>query len=398
MLYGLALLGRECVRRAGRRQGPFDMKILVFINEEEPGMAISVRGVVARGKGEAVEVTEILVPEPGPGEALVNVQACGVCHTDLHYKMGGIGDDYPYLLGHEAAGVVEAVGDGVTEVAPGDFVILNWRAVCGQCRACKRGRPWYCFATHNATQKMTLADGTPLSPALGIGAFAEKTLVAAGQCTKVNPAIAPATAGLLGCGVMAGLGAAINTAGVTRGDTVAVIGCGGVGDAAVLGARLAGAKTIIAVDVDDRKLGWARDFGATHTINSRSADAVEGIRELTDGFGADVVIDAVGRPETYTQAFNARDLAGVVVLVGVPTPDMRLELPLLDVFGRGGALKSSWYGDCLPSRDFPVLVDLYRQGQLDLDAFVSEEIGIGDIEAAFERMHHGDVLRSVVIF
>src|ERR1700722_10289268 len=219
-------------------------------------MAISVQGVVARGKGEPVQLTEVLVPEPGQGEALVRVQACGVCHTDLHYKMGGIGDDFPYLLGHEAAGVVEAVGDDVTDVAPGDFVILNWRAVCGQCRACKRGRPWYCFATHNATQKMTLADGTPLSPALGIGA---------------------ATAGVLGCGVMAGVGAAINTAGVSRGDTVAVIGCGGVGDAAVLGARLAGAKTIIAVDVDDRKLGWARDFGATHTINSRSADAVEGI-------------------------------------------------------------------------------------------------------------------------
>ncbi len=316
-------------------------------------MAISVRGVVVRGKGEEVEVTEVLVPEPGPGEALVRVQACGVCHTDLHYKQGGIGDDFPYLLGHEAAGVVEAVGDDVTEVSPGDFVILNWRAVCGQCRACKRGRPWYCFATHNATQKMTLADGTPLSPALGIGAFAEKTLVAAGQCTKVNPAIAPATAGLLGCGVMAGLGAAINTAGVTRGDTVAVIGCGGVGDAAVLGARLAGAKTIIAVDVDDRKLDWAREFGATHTINSRSADAVDGIRELTDGFGADVVIDAVGRPETYKQAFFARDLAGVVVLVGVPTPEMQLELPLLEVFGRGGALKSSWYGDCLPSPRLP---------------------------------------------
>ena len=253
-------------------------------------MAISVQGVVSRGKGEPVQVTEVLVPEPGPGEALVRVQACGVCHTDLHYKTGGIGDDYPYLLGHEAAGVVEAVGDNVTEVAPGDFVILNWLAVCGQCRACKRGRPWYCFNTHNATQKMTLADGTPLSPALGIGAFAEKTLVAAGQCTKVNPAIAPATAGLLGCGVMAGIGAAINTGGVTRGDTVAVIGCGGVGDGAVLGARLAGAKTIIAVDVDDRKLEWARDFGATHTINSRNADAVEGIRELTDGFGADVVV------------------------------------------------------------------------------------------------------------
>jgi S-(hydroxymethyl)mycothiol dehydrogenase len=312
--------------------------------------------------------------------------------------MGGIGEDYPYLLGHEAAGVVEAVGDNVTDVAPGDFVILNWRAVCGQCRACKRGRPWYCFATHNATQKMTLADGTPLSPALGIGAFAEKTLVAAGQCTKVNPAVAPATAGLLGCGVMAGIGAAINTGGVTRGDTVAVIGCGGVGDAAVLGSRLAGAKTIIAVDIDDRKLEWAREFGATHTINSRDTDAVEGIRELTDGFGADVVVEAIGRPETYKQAFFARDLAGVVVLVGVPTPEMELELPLLEVFGRGGALKSSWYGDCLPSRDFPMLVDLHLQGRLPLEKFVSETIGIGDIEAAFTKMEHGDVLRSVVVF
>src|SRR3984885_3743570 len=244
-------------------------------------MANSVRGVAARGKGEAVQVTGVLVPDPGPGEALVRVQACGVCHTDLHYKMGGIGDDFPYLLGHEASGIVEAVGDDVTEVAPGDFVILNWRAVCGQCRACARGRPWYCFNTHNAQQKMTLADGTPLSPALGIGAFAERTLVAAGQCTKVNPAIAPATAGLLGCGVMAGIGAAINTGGVTRGDSVAVIGCGGVGDAAVLGARLAGAKTIIAVDIDDRKLEWARGFGATEAVNSRTEDPVARIRELT---------------------------------------------------------------------------------------------------------------------
>src|SRR4051794_35438003 len=234
-------------------------------------MPSEVRGVVSRAKGEPVTLETIIVPDPGPGEALVDVQACGVCHTDLHYQEGGIGADYPYLLGHEAAGVVSAVGPGVTDVAPGDYVILNWRAVCGHCRACARGRPWYCFATHNATQKMTLADGTPLSPALGIGAFADRTLVAAGQCTKVNPAIAPATAGLLGCGVMAGLGAAINTGGVSRGDTVAVIGCGGVGDAAILGARLAGAKTIIGVDIDDRKLEWARDFGATHVINSKAA-------------------------------------------------------------------------------------------------------------------------------
>ena len=358
-----------------------------------------VRGVVARGKGQPVSLETVLVPDPGPGEAVVQVQACGVCHTDLHYREGGINDDFPFLLGHEAAGVVESVGEGVTEVAPGDFVVLNWRAVCGQCRACLRGEPWYCFATFNATQKMTLEDGTELSPALGIGAFADKTLVHAGQCTKVAPAARPAAVGLRGCGVMAGLGAAINTGGVTRGKSVAVIGCGGVGAAAIAGSRLAGAAKIIGVDIDDRKLEKATAVGATHTINSSGTDPVEAIQELTGGFGADVVIDAVGRPETWKQAFYARDLAGTVVLVGVPTPDMRIpDIPLIDVFGRGGALKSSWYGDCLPSRDFPMLVDLYQQGRLDLDAFVSEEIGIGDVEAAFERMHHGDVLRSVVVF
>jgi S-(hydroxymethyl)mycothiol dehydrogenase len=360
-------------------------------------MTHQVRAVVARGKGAPVSLETILVPDPGPGEALVKVEACGVCHTDLHYREGGINDDFPFLLGHEAAGVVESVGEGVTGVAPGDFVILNWRAVCGQCRACRRGRPWYCFNTHNAKQKMTLLDGTELSPALGIGAFAEKTLVAAGQCTKVDRAASAAAVGLLGCGVMAGIGAAINTGNVGRGDSVAVIGCGGVGAAAVVGSNLAGAAKIIAVDIDDRKLETARKLGATHTVNSRDNDAVEAIRELTGGFGADVVIEAVGRPETYKQAFYARDLAGTVVLVGVPTPEMKLELPLLDVFGRGGSLKSSWYGDCLPSRDFPMLVDLYLQGRLHLDAFVTETIALDEVEKAFERMHGGDVLRSVVV-
>lgn len=360
-------------------------------------MPYEVQGVIARGKGQEVSLETVIVPDPGPGEAVVNVQACGVCHTDLHYREGGINDDFPFLLGHEAAGTVEAVGEGVTGLAPGDFVILNWRAVCGQCRACLRGRPWYCFNTHNATQKMTLKDGTELSPALGIGAFLEKTLVAAGQCTKVSAEAPAQVAGLLGCGVMAGLGAAVNTGGVTRGDSVAVIGCGGVGDAAILGASLAGAAKIIAVDVDDRKLEWARGFGATDTVNSRENDPVEAIRDLTGGFGADVVIEAVGRPETYEQAFYARDLAGTVVLVGVPTPEMRIDLPLLEVFGRGGALKSSWYGDCLPSRDFPMLIDLFLQNRLPLDRFVSETIGLDQVEEAFAKMHRGEVLRSVVI-
>jgi len=360
-------------------------------------MSRTVRGVISRKKGQPVELVDIVVPDPGPGEAVVDVIACGVCHTDLTYREGGINDEYPFLLGHEAAGTVEAVGAGVTSVQPGDFVILNWRAVCGQCRACKRGKPAYCFDTFNAEQKMTLTDGTELTPALGIGAFADKTLVHSGQCTKVDPAADPAVAGLLGCGVMAGLGAAINTGAVSRNDTVAVIGCGGVGDAAVAGAALVGAKQIIAVDTDNTKLNWARKFGATHTVNAREFDVVKTVQDLTGGFGVDVVIDAVGRPETWKQAFYARDLAGTVVLVGVPTPDMRLDMPLVDFFSRGGSLKSSWYGDCLPERDFPTLIDLYLQGRLPLEKFVSERIGLEDIEEAFHKMHDGKVLRSVVV-
>ena len=363
-------------------------------------MTWTVNGVIARAKGAPVELVQVVVPDPGPHDVVVDVQACGVCHTDLHYREGGINDDFPFLLGHEAAGLVSCVGSAVTHVAVGDFVVLNWRAVCGQCRACTRAEPWYCFATHNASTKMTLVDGTELAPALGIGAFADKTLVHEIQCTKVDPAVDPAAAGLLGCGVMAGLGAVLNTAAVRRGETVAVIGCGGVGCAAVAGARLAGASTIVALDIDDRKLAWATGFGATHTVCTRGMshdEVVSAVQAVTGGHGADVVIEAVGRPETYKQAFYARDLAGRVVLVGVPTPDMVLELPLLDVFGRGGSLKSSWYGDCLPERDFPLLVDLHQQGRLPLDKFVSERIGIADVEQAFARMRAGEVLRSVVV-
>jgi len=361
-------------------------------------MSEEVRGVVSTAVKEPVTVETIVVPDPGPGEAKVRVQACGVCHTDLHYREGGIGTDFPYLLGHEAAGLVEAVGPGVTSIAPGDFVVLNWRAVCGECRACRRGRPWYCFNTHNAQQKMTLPDGTVLSPALGIGAFAEKTLVAAGQATRVDPKADATAAGLLGCGVMAGFGAATYTGNIGRDDSIAVFGCGGVGDAAIAAARLAGARTIIAVDKDPRKLEWALGFGATHTIDASKENPVEAVRALTGGNGADVCIEAVGRPEVLQQAFYARDLAGTVVQVGVPTPDMPLpDIPMIDFFGRGGALKPSWYGDCLPDRDFPTLIDLYLQGRFPLDKFVSETIKLDQVEDAFHKMERGEVLRSVVV-
>ena len=360
-------------------------------------MSHEVRGVIAAGKGAPVRLETVVVPDPGPGEALVRVLACGVCHTDLHYRDGAINDEFPFLLGHEAAGTVEAVGEGVSGLLAGDYVIIAWRAPCGECRSCRRGRPWYCFASRNATQPMTLADGTRLSPALGIGAFAELTLVAAGQAVKIDPAARPEAAGLVGCGVMAGFGAAVNTGAVQRGDTVAVIGCGGVGDAAIAGATIAGARQVIGVDIDDRKLEWARRFGATDVVDSRTTDPVEAIRELTGGNGADVVIEAVGSPDTYRQAFFARDLAGTLVQVGVPDPTMTIELPMIELFGRGGALKSSWYGDCLPSRDFPLLIGLYLAGRFDLDGFVSETIGLDEVEQAFARMQRGEVLRSVVV-
>ncbi|MGK4909003.1 S-(hydroxymethyl)mycothiol dehydrogenase [Streptomyces albus] len=362
-------------------------------------MPHEVRAVIAMKKDAPAEVQTVLVPDPGPGEVLVSVQACGVCHTDLHYREGSAGDadDFPFLLGHEAAGIVEATGPGVTDVRPGDFVVLAWRAPCGSCRSCRKGRPWYCFDSRNARQRMTLLDGTPLTPALGIGAFADKTLVDAGQAVKVDPAARPEAAGLIGCGVMAGWGAAVHTGGVGHGDTVAVIGCGGVGNAAIAASSLAGARRVIAIDVDDTKLDTATQFGATHSVNSRGTDPVAAVRELTGGFGADVVIEAVGRPETYLQGFAMRDLAGVLVQAGVPSPGVTIELPFQELFSRGGALKSSWYGDCLPSRDFPVLINLYLSGKLDLGAFVTETIALDEVEIAFERMLRGKVLRSVVV-
>ena len=279
-----------------------------------------VRGVVAKAKGEPVSLETVLVPDPGPGEAVVRVQACGVCHTDLHYREGAINDDFPFLLGHEAAGVVEAIGDDVTGLDPGDFVILNWRAVCGECRACRRGRPWYCFATHNASQKMTLKDGTELSPALGIGAFADKTLVAAGQCTKVDAAAAPAAAGLLGCGVMAGLGSTIFTGEVGQGDSVAVFGCGGVGCAAIAGAVSRAPPGSSAWISTPASSSWrsssVRPTSSTRARPTRSRR----FAALTDGNGADVCVEAVGNPKVFEQAFYARISLAPSCRWGCPIP------------------------------------------------------------------------------
>ncbi|WJY67165.1 S-(hydroxymethyl)mycothiol dehydrogenase [Corynebacterium auris] len=365
-------------------------------------MSEIVSAIISREKGAPVDIAQVQIPDPGPRDVVVKVQATGVCHTDLAYRDGDIADDYPFLLGHESAGIVDRVGDEVTHVKVGDFVVLNWRAVCGECRACKKGDPKNCFNTHNASAQMTLADSpeTALTPALGIGSFAEKTLVHEMQCTKVDPAADPAAAGLLGCGIMAGLGAAVNTGDIQRGESVAVFGLGGVGLAAVAGAALAGASTVIAVDIDERKCDAAVDtFGATHSIHSRDMsedEVVDAVRELTGGFGADVTIDAVGIQPTWRQAFYSRDLAGRMVMVGVPNMTDHVDIPAIDLYSRGGSIKPAWYGDCLPERDFPAYVDLHLQGRFPLAEFVSERIGAGDVESAFEKMKRGDVLRSVV--
>ncbi|MBF6484566.1 S-(hydroxymethyl)mycothiol dehydrogenase [Nocardia otitidiscaviarum] len=359
-------------------------------------MAQLVQGVIARSKQAPVEVTRIEIPEPGPHEAVVAVQACGVCETDLNHRDGRVGDDFPYLLGHEAAGVVEQVGDDVENLRPGDFVILNWRAVCGECRACRKAKPWNCLTPHTAAQPMTLPDGTPLTPVLGVGGLAEKTLVHAGQCTKIAPDVDPAAAALLGCGIATGIGAALHTGAVERGDGVAVFGCDGIGAAAIAGARLAGADPIIAVDPAPRHLEWAKNFGATHTIDANVTDAVSQVLTLTGGLGADVVIDTTARPETWKQAFRARGPAGTLVMLGLPESDEQLDIPLRELRVRSGSIKSAWYGDTLPSRDFPALIGSYRQGLLDLDAFVTETISLSDIEQALSKLRRRDVLHSVV--
>ena len=362
-------------------------------------MATTGMGVVSRRAGEPAQLEEIIIDSPGPGEVLVRIQASGVCHTDLLYKQGKIGNDFPYLLGHEGSGIVEAVGEGVSTPTVGDYVILAWRAPCEQCRFCQLGQPNLCSASLNAEPRMsTKQDNQVLSPALGIGTFCTHTVVSAKQAIPVSTECPPSQACLIGCGVMTGVGAVLYTAGVRRGSSVAVYGCGGVGCSVIMGSRLARAGKIIAVDIAQNKLDWAREFGATDLVDASKTDPVEAIKGLTGGNGVDYSFEAVGSPNTLLQALWSRDLAGTCTLIGVPDPSMTMELPMLQFFGLGGALRVSWYGDCLPYRDFPLLANWYRSGELDLDRVVTREIGLEDAEAAFEAMERGETLRSVIRF
>lgn len=360
-------------------------------------MALTARGAIARTPGAAAEIVDFVVDDPGPHEVLVRVLASGVCHTDLGVKMGTYGTSgFPFLLGHEGAGIVEQVGPGVETPQVGDHVILAWRAPCGQCRFCRRGEPNYCAASLNAEKRMRLVDGTVLNPVLGIGTFCTHTVVHAKQAVVIDKELPDAQLSLIGCGVMTGVGAALYSAGVRPGRSVAVFGCGGVGDSVIQGARLAGATTIIAVDIDPQKLEWAKQFGATHTVNARAGDPVARIKDLTGGYGVDYSFEAVGRPETLEQALFCRDLAGTCVFIGVPGPGPKLDLDLQRFFDLGGHTVVSWYGNCLPTRDFPLLAEWYRQGRLNLDAIVSRMVRLDEVEDAFHAMERGETLRSVI--
>jgi len=361
-------------------------------------MAISGTGIVAKQARGALNPEELLIDDPGPGEVLVRVQASGVCHTDHHIKQGNIEGYLPCLLGHEGAGIVERVGPAVESPKEGDYVILAWRAPCGRCRSCRRGVPNLCFGSLNAERRMHTADGNYPQPALGIGTFCSHTVVAASQAIPVRSDIPPEAACLIGCGVMTGIGAALYTAGVRPGSTVAVFGAGGVGTSVMQGARLAHARQVIAVDLDPRKLEWAKTYGATDVVNPGDGDPVTQIKDLTGGLGVDYAFDAVGLPITLQQTLASRDLAGVATLIGVPNTGVKVELPMDELFSRGGSLRISWYGDCLPSRDFPMLADWYASGELLLDELVTRRITLKETDDAFGAMERGETLRSVIVF
>ena len=362
-------------------------------------MTITARGAIARTPGAPVEIEEFTIDEPGSNEVLVKIQASGVCHTDLGVKSGTYGTSgFPFLMGHEGAGIIEAVGPGVDASRVGEYVILAWRAPCGICRFCTIGQPRYCANSLNAEKRMRSLKGEILSPVLGIGTFCTHTLVHERQAIPVSPSLPPAQMSLIGCGVMTGVGAALYTAEVRPGSSVAVFGCGGVGDSVIQGARLAGATTIIAVDLDAQKLEWAKGFGATHTVNASEGDPVEAIKAITGGNGVNYSFEAVGIPQTLEQALWCRDLAGTCVLIGVPGPGPRLDIDMQQLFDLGGSLKPCWYGDCLPTRDFPLLATWYEQGQLKLDELVTRKITLEETEEAFEAMKRGETLRSVIMF
>lgn len=356
---------------------------------------ITAKGVIVREPGGPARVEDMKIEPPGPGEVLVRIIATGVCHTDLHAKLGHFGRKFPYLLGHEATGVIERIGEGVARPAVGDTVMLNWRAPCGACRFCDGGRASHCERPLVAAPRMRTHDGLELGRVLGLGTFCTHTVVAASQAIAVDPALRPEATCLIGCGVVTGVGAALFSAQVEAGQTVAVYGCGAVGMSVILGAKLARASRIIAVDRVAQKLTWAKELGATDVVDASAGDPVDAIKQLTGG--VDHAFEAVGLAATLEQAMASCRLAGTCTLIGVPNPKAEATVRLAPFFYKRLTLRSTFYGDCLPSRDFPRVAEWYRRGDLDLDKLVTAKISLDDVEDAFAAMKRGEVLRSVII-
>ncbi len=370
-------------------------------------MPIEGRAAILSEAGKDAEIVDIVVDEPGPGEVRVKLHSSGVCHTDLTVKnLNGNGMAFPIVLGHEGAGYIDAVGEGVTQLAVGDPVVIAYRAPCGDCPACRRGDPRHCYAALRPKQRITRkSDGALCSQVLRCGTFATHTVVHSKAAIKMPKEMPLEKACLIACGVITGVGAALNTSPVFPGARVAVIGCGGVGLSAIQGAKIAHAKQIIAVDVNPTKLEWAKEFGATHVVNARETDPLKAVRELTeDGWdgGVEFAFEATGIPMCTEQAVKMLSYGGTATTIGFPAATDAVNLNLGDmatgVYWNKAALRVCHCGDTLPSVDFPLLADLYLKGELNLDRMVTKEIGLEDVEAAFHEMETGNVIRSVIRF
>ena len=357
-----------------------------------------VKAVVVTGRDTVPEVRDVELPELGSGDVRVKIAAAGVCHSDLSMVNGVVTTQYPLVLGHEASGVVAEVGAGVTAVSPGDRVVLNWAPPCRECWFCQAGEPWLCKAVEGITSvpRGSLADGTPLHAGLGVGAFAEEVVLPAHAVVPLADGVPLDVAALLGCAVLTGVGAVRNTAGVRKGQSVLVVGLGGIGLCAVLGAKLAGADPIIAVDISPEKETYARQAGATHFLLSEPTLAKQ-VRALTGGRGVDHSFECVGAPPTIRAAWSAVRRGGQCTIVGVGGRDQQVVFNPLELFHFSRTLTSSIYGASDPERDVPKLAELVRSGDLDLESLVTHRIGLDGVADAFERMGGGHGARSLIV-
>jgi S-(hydroxymethyl)glutathione dehydrogenase/alcohol dehydrogenase len=360
-----------------------------------------IRAAVLHQFGQPLVVEELELDPPKGGELGIRMAASGVCHSDLHVAQGIHPTSLPVVLGHEGAGVVESVGPGVSGFEPGDHVLLTWLPYCGVCRECVRGRvnicentAWYDATMEDGTCRFGL-NGQPVHH-YNTSSFAERSVVPARTAVKVDSSLPLSSLALMGCAVMTGVGAVFNTARVRPGDTVAVVGCGGVGLNVVQGARVAGAGAIVAVDVVASKLDLARELGATDVVDASAADPVAAVRELVPG-GVDHAFEALGRVETISSAIEMTGRGGQALLIGMAAPDARVGLNVLTTTLEERAVRGSWYGSCVPLRDLPLLVDLYRDGHLRLDPLITQ-IGLDQVNDAFARMEAGETARSVIVY